>query len=204
MMTAESRAAAAPRGAMALSIKRITAPVHRRAEAAVDAAKPMESREAYARYLARLSGFYAAIEPELAERLAGVVPDIDRRTKRAAIEADLSFLGVDAAGREGPRPERLPRMDTTASALGVAYVLEGKTLGARFLLEQARASLDVDDGRGATFFAGYGVATGAMWRSFREALETFVREHGQRARVLRGAEATFDAFIAWIEPLGQR
>lgn len=186
---------------MALSIKRLTAPAHRRAEAAVESARPLTSRDAYARYLARLVPFYSAIEPVLEARLVGVVPDIAARmNKRRQIHADLRFL--DRADIiQSPlhsRLPRLPRMASIASALGVAYVLEGKTLGARFLLEQARQSLALDAAAGASFFAGYGPATGTMWRTFREALEEFVAKSGQRKRVLRGAHETFEAFTEWV------
>lgn len=198
MMAAE-RSTEARRGSMALSIKRLTAPAHRLAEAAVESVGPMTSRDAYARYLARLVPFYAAIEPVLQERLCGAVPNMPQRIKRHHIEADLRFLGREALLREARSlVPRLPRMASVASALGVAYVLEGKTLGARFLLEQARGALELDAGRGATFFAGYEVATGTMWRTFREVLEAFVAAHGQRTQVLLGAHATFECFTEWI------
>lgn len=188
----------AKRGSMALSIKRLTAPLHRTAEAVVEAASPMSSRTAYSRYLARLAPFYATIEPVLHGRLSDVVPDMRDRAKLARIEADLRFLGAapDLAC------DVVPRVTSDAMALGVAYVLEGKTLGARFLLEQARRALGLDADHGAAFFAGYGPDTGRMWRTYRDALEAFVAERGQRARVLYGAEQAFEAFTAWIRPLG--
>ncbi|HVH43321.1 MAG TPA: biliverdin-producing heme oxygenase [Labilithrix sp.] len=187
---------------MALAIKRLTAPAHRLAEAAVAAAAPMSSRHAYAAYLAQLHGFYAAIEPPLHSRLTGVLPDIDARMKLHRIEADLRFLGAEHLLAHAARCEHTPRIDSDATALGVAYVLEGKTLGARFLLEEARRYLGLCADGGATFFAGYGAATGAMWRSYRQTLETFVSVHGQRGRILRGAETTFACFTAWISALG--
>ena len=189
------------RGTMALAIKRRTAPAHRVAEATVARARPFASRGSYAAYLSRLYGFYAALEPQLHGRLGEILPDAGDRRKLPALEADLRVL-------DAPRPSSrhwcaaLPRVDRAASAIGVAYVLEGKTLGGRFLLDEARRALGLDADRGARFFAGYGERTGEMWRRFRDALETWVRLHGQRSAVLAAAEATFESFTSWIGPLG--
>lgn len=54
----------------------------------------------------------------------------------------------------------------------------------------------------ASFFAGYEGRTGAMWRAYRDDLESFVARYGRRTTVLAGAMSTFASFIAWIAPLG--
>ncbi len=196
MITVE-RAPATRRGSMALAIKRLTAPAHRTAEATVARRAPFASHASYAAYLHRLHGFYAAVEPVLFERIADLVPDAEQRRKLDLIRDDLRTLDVPL---DVPLCRAIPRMDGAATAMGVAYVLEGKTLGSRFLLEEARSQLELDAGRGASFFAGYGARTGPMWRAYLEALERFVARHGQRAAVLHGAEATFACFTAWIAP----
>ncbi len=185
---------------MALSIKRITAPAHRKAEAAVALATPFASRRAYADYLARLYGFYAEVEPILFERLSGVLPDANERAKLPLLTQDLRVLDASAVVTAAPRCRSLPRLTCAASAMGVAYVLEGKTLGSRFLLEDARRLLGLDAGCGASFFAGYGPRTGAMWRAYRDALEVFVGRRGCRATVLLGAQSTFASFTTWVTP----
>ena len=70
---------------MAAAVKRVTAPRHRRAEEAVRAFEPFASRARYAAYLARLHGFYAALEPQLAW---------PERSKLPALDADLEALGA--------------------------------------------------------------------------------------------------------------
>lgn len=122
------------------------------------------------------------------------MPDVDRRRKLAHIDADLAAFDATAAHV----PVTLPPIRDEATALGVAYVLEGKTLGARFLLAEAVRRLGLDAERGAAFFAGYGTETGAMWRSFRAALEEWSARHGRRAAIVHGAEATFEAFISTV------
>jgi heme oxygenase len=185
---------------IAASIKRCTAAVHVDAENAVGAFAPFASRDRYASYLRLLLSFYEAIEPELAVRLDGIVDEARTRfVKRRAIAADLAWLGGDAGG---PAAMRVvvggPPLRSTAGALGVAYVLEGKTLGARFLLAEAKATLGLDADRGATFLAGYGARTGSMWNAYRASLERWVTENGKRATVLAGARATFESFIACV------
>lgn len=182
---------------MALSIKRLTASAHRDAEAAVGRARPFASLGSYRAYLTKLHAFYEALEAPLFERLALLVPDADARRKTGLLEADLRYLGalVDPAALGRPR---VPRIASSAAAMGVGYVLEGKTLGSRFLLEHAR-QLDLDAGRGASFLAGYGGRTGPMWRVYRDALEHFVVGGGRRAAVVAGALATFASFTRWID-----
>lgn len=180
---------------IAPAIKRLTAGIHVEAEAAVRTFAPFESIDRYASYLGVLSGFYEAIEPRLLERLDGVIDDAELRFgKRHAIAADLERLG----GGVVVPPVAVPRLVSTAAALGVAYVLEGKTLGARFLLADARETLGLDVDRGATFFSGYGARTGPMWNGYRNALERWVEANGRRSAVLAGARATFAGFIACV------
>ncbi len=198
-LLARDRPTETRRGTIALAIKRITAPDHRAAEAAVEAAAPFASRAAYVRYLGKLAAFYAAMEPPLFARLDAILTDASERRKVPAIAADLRFLGVPRAAEAKTSGLVLPRLRTDADALGVGYVLEGKTLGSRFLLEEAKLRLDADAETGAGFLAGYGARTGAMWRSYLDALGGYVRTNGQRTAILRAARATFVSFTTWIE-----
>lgn len=180
---------------IAPTIKRLTAGIHVQAEESVRAFAPFESRGRYASYLGVLLGFYEAIEPTLVDHLDAVIDDArDRFGKRRAIAGDLAWLGADLRAR----PAAIPTIRSTAAALGVAYVLEGKTLGARFLLAEARETLGLDVDRGASFLSGYGARTGPMWNGYRAALERWVSAHGQRTAVLDGARATFASFIACV------
>lgn len=181
---------------MAPVVKRLTAPAHRGAEATVARMAPFEDRGAYVRYLQRLHALYGAIEPGLYARLRPVVADAAARPKLALLERDLAFLGAPPKAASGVF---VPDWRSDARAMGVAYVLEGKTLGSRFLLAEARARLGLDVDAGASFFAGYGERTGAMWRSYRDALEHFVARRGGRATIVVGARAMFACFVRTME-----
>lgn len=186
------------RGPLAFAIKRRTALAHRTAEAAVLGVAPFRSREDYQRYLRRLYGFYEAVEPRVTAALAGVI-DMSLREKRHWLAEDLRQLGDEADLDTLPRCTSLPRVSSVGAALGVAYVLEGKTLGARFLIAEARTQLDLDIDSGARFLAGYGDRTAAMWNDFRAALEAVVDTRGQRTAVIRGASEAFAAFVRWVQ-----
>ena len=179
------------RGSIALSIKRLTAPAHVNAETAVERAAPFASRASYVAYLATLHAFYSAIEPVLFAT-ASLAPE---RRKLPRIEADLRLLGGE------PRACAVtlrPRIASRAQAYGVGYVLEGKTLGSRFLLEEARSRLGLDETTGASFLAGYGAQTGAMWRAYLETLTAFVATEGRRHTIVCAARETFACFTALV------
>lgn len=178
------------RGSIALSIKRLTAPDHVQAEQAVERAAPFASRASYIAYLAKLHAFYAAIEPVL---FATANLPAERR-KLPRIERDLAVLG----GTSTPADVRAPRIVSLAHAYGVGYVLEGKTLGSRFLLEEARMQLGLDETSGASFLAGYGAQTGAMWRGYLETLTAFVASSGRRHAIVCAARQTFACFTALV------
>jgi heme oxygenase len=86
------------------------------------------------------------------------------------------------------------------AALGAFYVLEGSTLGGRFLLPEVQARLgDVP----TSFLAGYGDRTGRMWKQTRTALVRGVTEaphppSAERALVA-GADATFTRLDALLD-----
>jgi heme oxygenase len=182
---------------IALSIKRLTAHVHRRAEATVAAIDPFASIASYVRYLQGLHSFYFAIEPVLFARLDRLVIDAHARRKLSLIERDLDFFHATATSICAS----VPKLTSDALAMGVGYVLEGKTLGSRFLLEEAKQKLDLDADHGAAFFAGYRDQTGPMWKAYTKTLADYVAANGSRLTVVRGAGSAFAAFIATMQPL---
>ncbi len=171
---------------MASAVKQLTSDAHRRAEEAVRAFDPFASRAQYARYLARLHPFYAALEPQVQRWL----PE-PARVKLPLLERDLTALGVAPGARMDA-----PRIRSEAAAFGVAYVLEGKTLGARFLLDEVKTALG--DDIPCELFAGYGAQTGPMWMRFREELEAFTGRNGRRVAIVEAAQATFTHFISTL------
>jgi heme oxygenase len=58
-------------------------------------------------------------------------------------------------------------------AFGCLYVMEGSTLGGKIIYNILKKQLGLSDSAGASFFYGYGPATGEKWKTFGASLEAF-------------------------------
>jgi hypothetical protein len=61
------------------------------------------------------------------------------------------------------RCPQLPELHTFHQGLGCMYVLEGSTLGSKFIAHRLAEHLRIDRSSGGAFFNAYGEATGARW-----------------------------------------
>lgn len=151
------------------------------------------SRRDVVLYLRAMEGFLEPLEAELwaHERLAHLEPE--RRARKAAwLRTDLEALGCAAHGPRAPLP---PAVGRFPDCLGVAYVVEGSTLGGRVLAR--RPGL-----RGLRFFEGYGEATGRLWRELVAEVERVGAEPSDRSAILRAAVDTFERVTHWLERHG--
>ena len=138
-------------------------------------------------YLGAMLGILEPTEAWLWSKpeLAGLQPE-KRAQKAEWIRQDLIRLGrVDDFPRAPTQPAPYP------AALGVAYVLEGSTLGGRVL--GRREPL-----RGLRFFEGYGETTASFWRDLTERLEGEGRSEEGRRAIVAGACETFDSVRRWL------
>jgi heme oxygenase len=148
-------------------------------------------RERYVTVLARFAPIYSSLEEQIDAALADW-PELhdelqwaDRR-KAPLLFADLHFLGA--------QPESVDYLNLVTNvdeALGVLYVMEGATLGARVMRPHLQSRLGFTSD-GIAFFTGYGDAGPAMWSSFRSVLSA---HEGNELAVVGGAVATFDTFL---------
>ncbi len=93
----------------------------------------------------------------------------------------------------------LPPIDGLPAALGMMYVLEGSTLGGRYITRAVGANLGLRPGDGCSYFASYGDRVGPMWKEFGRTLEAFAAAHpAAEGRVVAAAAATFAAFERWV------
>jgi heme oxygenase len=178
-----------------------TAPLHRRAERAVDLPSRCCDVQSYRSLLATLLGLYSPLE-ELLSRFdwtsAGI--DLPARRKAHLLRADLAVLGLTAnevwtlsSCEETPAPA------TLAGAFGVLYVLEGATLGGAIIARQVREALGIEPASGGSFHACYGNQSGILWRGFCGAMEAYCGNDERRiAETLREAAATFSSFEHWL------
>lgn len=145
----------------------------------------------YQDYLLKMLPIVVDLEQNLYPLLQGIVPDLDQRRKLPLLLQDLKALDVEVPGR-------LP-LPLTASAeniripfaMGILYVMEGSTLGGRMIGNNIQKALGFTPASGAKYFAGYGAATGSMWKNFLNDLQTFEANQNAGEEIIRGAQFAF-------------
>jgi heme oxygenase (biliverdin-IX-beta and delta-forming) len=200
-LAAQSDETAEPTPRAPMPVLRVaTAHVHTDAERRVRILDTGADLATYAHYLSRMLGFHEPVEHLLAANatLAQAGFEATARSKQAWLRADLEALGID--------PARVPRWRGTvagdpgdpARAVGIAYVLEGSTLGGRFLLAHLNPELAAQRGRATRFLEGYGDRTGAMWKRFGAiATELLATDHALDVAVA-AARSTFVELTQWL------
>lgn len=124
------------------------------------------------------------------------LPDLQQRRKAATIEEDLMLLGAQTIDIPFLKIEGI---NTPAAALGAMYVMEGSTLGGRFIAKTIQKRLDLSSAQGVQFFHGYGQETGPMWQQFQQALLDFEVGHSEAVpEVIAAANYVFKEFELWI------
>jgi heme oxygenase len=151
------------------------------------------SIEGYTEYLRRFAAFQWAGE-RVVQVCGGslIVPDWERRKRGHLLEADLKALGSCIAGEAISARDVLGSCHSAAHGLGVAYVLEGATLGGAVLLKQVSA-IGVTPEQGGSFLASYGPLRKAMWQQFLSTLDSWERRGIQQDQVVRAALLAFRA-----------
>lgn len=148
------------------ALKRATDEAHARVEAIVQAAGMFDSREGYRRYLSATWAMRDRFERLLdVNGVTQIWPEWQNRRIAGLAADDMSDLGltpriVDKNNRSGL---------TQGELLGVLYVLEGSSLGARILVRMV-ASLGLSNRFGARHLHVQAQDTGA-WRNFLGALD---------------------------------
>ena len=154
---------------------------------------------AYAQVLALFYGYFAPLEQRLlqTEGLTRFLPDLPERRKTSALLSDLKNLpgGLTLAPLVSANA---PLPITLAQAFGTLYVLEGSTLGGKFIAQQVSKTLGAEVAQSLSFFTGYGAQTGHYWKTFREALTTFNNLTASDEVIVASARVTFQHFHSWL------
>lgn len=154
----------------------------------------------YTYVLQRMLGFHDVSEWRLAAVSDRLPLDTSARKKAHLAARDLQHLGMTPDSISSlPRCASVPTISNVDAALGLLYVVEGSTLGGRIILRHLGTSIRLTADAGASFFAGYGSATGAMFREVCGAIEERVAETGKLNLLVRTAQDTFDALLQWME-----
>jgi heme oxygenase len=186
------------------ALKDHTRDLHRDAERHVRILDADATVDDYARYLVAMHGFHAPAEDIFARdpALAALGFTASERRKTPLLIADLAAITAlrpDTLCASATRQcARLPTSTSWGERLGMAYVVEGSTLGGKFILAHLPPALAALRGTATAFLDGYGAATAARWRGFVAIVDHAVRDAASEDAIVRGARATFASLIAWL------
>lgn len=132
----------------------------------------------YRAYLRGMHRFVRAGQAALAQVSNGLADQRDR------LERDLGALHIVPL----PAAEKPAAVLDRPGQLGWGYVVAGSSLGARFLLREARA-LGFDAGTGADFLSGH--AGGDAWPAFLRELDAAALSDSDHPRLCAAATEAF-------------
>lgn len=185
-------------------LKNETAAAHTRLENALDLMRDDLQRDEYIALLERFYGYIAPWEDAAATHMPDALRTFfDERRKAMLLASDLiSLTGERVPVGSVPRADSLydlPHLTSIGGAFGSMYVMEGSTLGGRFIAPHVAKQLDLAPGEGNAYFDGYGAHTGSMWNAFRATAAATVPEL-QYDDAVRAAIDTFETLQAWLCP----
>jgi heme oxygenase len=180
-------------------LKNETAECHTRLENALDLMRLEWPREDYVALLEGFYGYVAPWEDAVATFLPARLRDFfEERRKASLLASDLALLtGDNNRANRVTKIERLPAVDSIGRVFGSMYVMEGSTLGGRFIAPHVATLFGLQSGSGNAYFEGYGLRTGSMWKAFRETASANVPP-GQHDEAVDAAIATFDGLHGWL------
>jgi heme oxygenase len=152
-------------------------------------------RPRYIRVLQAFDAFLPAWEDAV---LAALPPPwhgwLQQRSRRPFLSRDLQALATSPS----PCPVAFAPLAGAAAAWGSLYVIEGSALGGQ-VITRALAAHGLHPEAGAAYFHGWGDATGAMWREFRQLLERELHAPEALAAACDSACHTFDTLTGLME-----
>ena len=146
---------------------------------------------AYHHYLSLMADVIASTETRVQPVLTAIIPDMAQRNKAHGLLRDLENTGF--VKTHYTTVFRHSEPFTIPFALGIFYVVEGSTLGGRFILKNVQQALGFDAENGAAYFAGYGNQSGSMWKAFLAVLTNYESKTGTANEIIAGAAYAFES-----------
>lgn len=178
-------------------LREATADAHRDLEDSLSLVGPGVTTGGYIRYLRGMYGFHVPVEAHLLAEpcIHQACSDIEERARVHQLRQDLQVLS--AFTPTPPLADPLPSMQTLQQMLGVAYVLEGSTLGGQVLRRELEQRLKLPP-QALTYVTGYGADTGRRFRTFMHAVDRACPTEAQRQSVIESAIQTFTLLKHWL------
>ena len=172
---------------------------HDRFERILRLAEPMPI-ERYGAILCGFDAFLRVWEPRIHSALPERLQGWFRPRRRGGFaSADVEWLrsvaGLDLPDMSAHAAATLPLGDL-AEVLGSLYVIESSTSGSRAIAPHLKPTLGLAQGRGASYFHGFGGETGVMWNNFRVLAALEIGESAANTvRACQSARRTYAALI---------
>lgn len=160
--------------------------------------KKATSEAQYAYLLKMFYGYFKPVEEKIHSLVdSSLLTDIEERRQSAAILEDLKTIGEEDA--QLSISEFLPGLTNVPQAIGAMYVLEGSTLGGRFISQMLMKQLNRNAVDGITFFSGYGENTDTKWRNFTQMVNEYAEKFPEnKDQIVVAADETFANFGRWV------
>ena len=155
----------------------------------------------YTHILEKFYGYFHPLEVCITNlpAISTILPDFSSRRKSSSILQDLSFLrGTTVHPESILLCSDLPKINSASEGLGALYVMEGSTLGGKFISRIIQETLGLTPENGINFFNGYGPQTGVMWKSFGETLTRYSTSGQTEDAVVAAADETFRKLEKWF------
>ena len=152
---------------------------------------PNVTVEAYGLYLSLMHDVVYNLEDKIYPKVSEIFPDLNARRKMSLLENDLKCTPIEK--KEQFFPFGNTEKVSVPFAMGMVYVIEGSTLGGRYILKNIQENLGFDEENGASYFAGYGSKTGSSWKTFLQYLTDFERQTNSEDEIIAGAAYAFEA-----------
>ena len=175
-------------------LRQATSELHKAVEGlpiSIDLMHDDVSWDHYVRYLTCMMEIASHNDREVLPKVTELIPETERRYKSTWIRKDLEILAPEALRLPFPKLSCPPSITSTEFALGMAYVMEGSTLGGQVILKHLRAKFGAKVMESASFLSGYGSKTGSMWQAFLVSLNRYSTLENQDT-IISGALACFN------------
>ena len=155
--------------------------------------------DTYKRIISKFYTYFLPLEERITPYFSDgkYIPDFSERRKASTLLEDLRHYNISETTLDFC--QYLPDIDTIGQAMGALYVLEGSTLGGKFISKRVQETIGAAPDAGAKFYYGYGVETGAYWKRFCGYLSSYALDLGIQKEVVDSANNTFLKLNSWLD-----
>ena len=178
-------------------VKALTSSAHQQLEKyLVKIIRQISSVEDYKKLLHLFYGYYHPVENLIQVHLhtSSPVPLETRKSERLLSD----IREIDLQQNSIPIATTVPLVKNHTQALAALYVLEGSTLGGKYILQMVRKKIDLPEGTADSFLSGHGINTESNWKSFKDFLDEDVRQQDENT-FHETVNDTFNKFQHWAQ-----